>query len=68
MIDGLLDGSLGEVEALAPRLSGEERAGLEDRLGQVRAKVDRMARALTKAGAQRRPSPASSQAVPWGPC
>ena len=46
-IDGLLD----EVGALAPRLSGEERAGLGDRLRQLRAKVGRMARALAKGGA-----------------
>jgi ParB-like chromosome segregation protein Spo0J len=67
-IDGLLDGSMGEVEALAQQLSTEARAGLGDRLRQLRAKVDRMARALAKGGATRRPSPASSRAVPWGYC
>jgi hypothetical protein len=46
-IDGLLD----EVGALAPQLGGEERAGLGPRLRQLRAKVDRMARALAKGGA-----------------
>jgi hypothetical protein len=63
-VDGLLD----EVGALAPQLSGEERAGLGDRLRQLRAKVDRMARAVAKGGATRRPPPASSRAVPWGLC
>jgi ParB-like chromosome segregation protein Spo0J len=50
-VDGLLDRSLGEVEALAPQLSAAARADLGARLRQLRAKADRLVRALVKAGA-----------------